>query len=73
MNKICNLVLLTRRRNSAAQNYDFDIKKEKYIDPENSSPFPLTQEVVREKKWIPEVVQKRQTDLIRILTEKWEI
>ena len=37
LNKIANLVPLTRQRNSAAQNYDFNTKKIKYFQSKNGT------------------------------------
>lgn len=74
-NKISNLVILSRRKNSSAKNYDFDEKKEKYFNCNNggSSSFILTSQVLKENSWTPEVVAKRQKEILTILNEKWEI
>ena len=47
LNKIANLVPLTRQRNSAAQNYDFNTKKIKYFQSKNgTSSYTLTTQVI---------------------------
>jgi hypothetical protein len=55
-----NLVLLPRRKNSEAQNYDFDVKKQKYFSSAKGvCPFALTSQVLSEKEWTPAVVDVR--------------
>jgi hypothetical protein len=67
-------VPLNQRRNSAAQNYDFDAKKKAYfVGRSGVSSYVLTTQVLNTKDWTPDVVQKRQTDLLTLLQEKWEL
>ena len=67
LNKIANLVPLTRQRNSAAQNYDFNTKKIKYFQSKNgTSSYTLTTQVINIAAWTPEVVEARQKDLEEI-------
>lgn len=74
LNRIANLVPLTRQRNSAAQNYDFSTKKEKYfITKGGTSSFQLTTQVINVENWTQEVVQERQKDLIDVFMSKWEL
>ena len=74
LNKIANLVPLTRQRNSAAQNYDFDTKKEKYFQSKNgTSSYILTTQVINVKSWTPEVVEARQKDLKEVFIDNWDI
>lgn len=74
LNRIANLVPLTRCKNSEAQNYDFDKKKLKYFIGKNgTSSFPLTTQVLNESQWTPETVEKRQKNLMKVLAEKWEL
>ena len=74
LNRIANLVPLTRCKNSEAQNYDFAKKKIKYFTgKKGTSSFPLTTQVMNESNWTPETVEKRQKELIKILMEKWEL
>ncbi len=74
LNRIGNLVPLTRQRNSAAQNYDFAIKKAKYFKSKNgTSSYTLTTQVINEEKWTPEVVSKRQQYLLSVFEEKWNL
>jgi hypothetical protein len=47
VNRIGNLVLLSSGKNSQAQNYDFELKKQKYFTTKNGvSPFALTTQVL---------------------------
>lgn len=74
VNRMANLVPLTGNHNSAAQNYDFDTKKKKYFQSKGgTTSYPLTTQVINEGKWTPEVVKKRQEDILRIFSEKWEL
>lgn len=74
LNKIANLVPLTRQRNSAAQNYDFNTKKIKYFQSKNgTSSYTLTTQVINIASWTPEVVEARQKDLEEIFISKWDL
>lgn len=74
LNKIANLVPLTRQRNSAAQNYDFNTKKIKYFQSKNgTSSYTLTTQVINIAAWTPEVVEARQKDLEEIFISKWDL
>ena len=74
LNKIANLVPLTRQRNSAAQNYDFKTKKIKYFQSKNgTSSYTLTTQVINIAAWTPEVVEARQKDLEEIFISKWDL
>lgn len=74
LNKIANLVPLTRQRNSAAQNYDFNTKKNKYFQSKNgTSSYTLTTQVINIAAWTPEVVEARQKDLEEIFISKWDL
>lgn len=73
LNRIANLVPLTRQRNSAAQNYDFDTKKTKYFTTSQTSSYQLTTQVINIEKWTPDVVKKRQDDLLGIFADKWDL
>lgn len=70
--KLANLVLLSRRRNSAANNREFNDKKVTYfLTKDGVSPFALTTQVIAEDKWTPKVLERRQKDLIGILKDEW--
>jgi uncharacterized protein with ParB-like and HNH nuclease domain len=74
VHRIGNLVLLSRKKNSQAQNYDFDKKKEKYFVTANGvSPFALTTQVLQHSTWTPNVIEKRQVELVQILKGNWRL
>ncbi len=73
-NRIANLVPLTRKKNSQAQNYDFDKKKEIYFKGRNgTTTYPLATQVLSEQVWTPEVVEARQEELINTFIKCWEL
>ena len=74
LNRIANLVPLTRQRNSAAQNYDFPTKKNKYFTTQNgTSSYQLTTQVISLDCWTPEIVEQRQKDLLNIFKDRWSL
>lgn len=73
VNRIGNLALLTRRKNSAASNYTFEVKKNAYFKKDGVSPFPLTTQVINETVWDIAVVQKRQVALMAKLEAHWQL
>ena len=74
VHKISNLVLLSRSRNSSAQNYSFAEKKEKYFRSKSGvSTFALTTDVLNEVEWTPEVVERRQQRLLGVLRTGWNL
>lgn len=74
LHKIANLVPLTRRHNSAAQNHDFSKKKTDYFKNKNGTiSYPLTTQVISEKDWTPAVVQARQKNLLDTFKKNWEL
>lgn len=69
-----NLVLLSRSKNSAASNYDFEKKKEEYFFKKNvSTPFILTNELRNIEKWTPEVIKKRTAKFVSNLAKEWDL
>ncbi len=74
VNRIANLVPLTQRRNSQAQNFDFEKKKTAYFGGKHKiSSYALTTQVLNEKRWTPDIVQQRQKDLLNNLIEGWKL
>jgi len=72
--KLANLALLARKKNSQAQNYDFDVKKQKYFSTaQGVSPFVLTTQVLAEKQWTPTVLDARQKQLVGVLQNLWNL
>jgi hypothetical protein len=74
VHRLANLTLLTRRKNSQAANYEFDVKKQKYFMAKNGvSPFALTTQVLAEQEWTPRLLEKRQKDLMSRLSALWRL
>lgn len=74
VHRLANLLPLTQKRNSKAQNYDFDLKKSTYFGGKNGvSSYALTTQVLNMTDWTPIVVEQRQLDLIELLSVKWEL
>lgn len=72
--RLANLVFLTRRVNTQASNWDFEKKKQKYFSSDNgSSPFVITQEVLRTEKWTLSHLKERQSRLIQKLADVWAL
>jgi len=62
-NKLGNLVLLSGRKNSKAQNYDFNKKKIVYFKGK-STPFRITHEVENKDTWTLEELKARHQKLL---------
>lgn len=74
LHKIANLVPLSRRKNSAAQNYGFKEKKEKYFTSKSGvSAYVLTTNVLSKDDWTPEIVEERQKELLGFIKRAWEL
>lgn len=72
--RIANLVLLSRKINSEAQNYDFGTKKTKYFtNVKSTSSYALTTQVINNVTWNPEDVTKRQQYLLDLIINKWDL
>ena len=71
--KIANLVLLSRRKNARAGNRGFNEKKKTYFETGNATSFQLTQTVITETKWTPDVLQRRQKELVGMLADAWRL
>ena len=68
------MVLLSKRQNPSARNFDFDVKKKKYFTSRSgTSPFALTTQVLAEDVWTPDVVERRQKDLVAKLSTPWRL
>ena len=71
--RLANLVLLSRRKNARASNFEFDRKKEEYFSREGFPPFPLTMPVLQESEWTPAVLETRQAFLLDRLKNEWKL
>lgn len=74
VHRLANLVLLTRRKNSEASNYEFDVKKQRYFATKSGiSPFVLTTQVLGKEEWTPALLEHRQAELIDALARVWRL
>ena len=74
LHRIANLVPLTRKRNSQAQNFDFETKKDRYFRGKKGVPsYTLTSQVLNESDWTPTVVERRQKEVLEVLAKEWEL
>lgn len=72
--RLGNLVLLTRRKNSQARNYDFAKKKDNYFSTASGiTSFPLTVQVLGQPTWTPDVIEQRQVALMERLQDIWRL
>ena len=71
--KLANLVLLSRRKNAQAQNYEFERKKTEYFQKGGVTTFALTTQVVNESEWTQQTLERRQGELIDALRNEWRL
>ncbi|QIE42066.1 DUF262 domain-containing protein [Rhodobacteraceae bacterium SC52] len=71
--RLGNLVLLSRRKNTAAQNFDFDRKRETYFKKGGVAPFALTADVLNSDSWTREHLAERHERLKGMLTSHWRL
>jgi hypothetical protein len=69
-----NLALLNRRQNSAASNWEFDKKKQKYYQKKTGgSPFQITSRILKEAEWTPSVFARHQAEAVARLKQIWNL
>ena len=74
VNRLGNLVLLSRGKNIAAENFDFEMKKQKYFFSNGlSTPFVTTNELRDYTDWTQGRIEQRQSRLISKLQELWRL
>ncbi len=75
VHKIGNLTLLSRKKNSQAQNYDFDKKKAGYFSSSAGgiNSFVLTTQVLQQSQWTPAVINQRQQEAVEKLKNLWRL
>lgn len=73
VHSLANLVLLNSRKNSAAQNYDFDKKKSKYFASGDTCAFTLTNEVRNYSQWTLKELKVRRVELFERLAKAWRL
>ena len=72
--RLANLVLLSRSKNSASQNFDFDKKKTQYFTGKTGvATFALTTQVLGHAKWDTKVLEHRQPELLQTLYSEWQL
>lgn len=67
VHRLGNLTLLSRNKNSAASNYEFEKKKTVYFTKGGVSSFALTTQVLQHSAWTEAVMQKRQDEMLKAL------
>lgn len=74
VDRIGNLLLLSRKKNSEASNYDFNEKKERYFKTKSGvSNFATSTDVLNYGAWTPKEVEERQRKLVKLLGDKWSL
>lgn len=73
LHRMANLVLLTRRKNSSASNWNFERKKATYFKRDDACPFLLTRQVLDVEEWTAEHLEQRQRSLLATLAKNWKI
>lgn len=72
VHKLGNLILLDKKKNSEAQNFDFHEKKDRYFRSQTGvPPFALTLDVVDSVEWTPAALERRQHRLVGALANTW--
>lgn len=71
VHRLGNLTLLSRKKNSAASNYEFEKKKNAYFTKGGVSSFALTTEVLKHNDWTEAVMQQRQEKMLKALETHW--
>jgi hypothetical protein len=74
-NKLGNLALLTRNKNSEASNYKFDKKRDTYFTGKKGvTNYALTVSVLAHQgDWTPAVVEERQKKFLATFTKLWRL
>lgn len=74
VHRLANLVPLNKKKNSAAQNYEFKRKCTIYFSGiKEVSSYALTSQVINKDEWTPEAVKARQKKLLDILFDEWSL
>jgi uncharacterized protein with ParB-like and HNH nuclease domain len=73
IHKIGNLTLLSGRKNSAAQNYDFNAKKDIYLKKDKKVSFDMTKEICAMSEWNKVLFDIRQKDYVDKLYSEFKI
>ncbi len=71
--RLGNLVLLSRPRNSAASNFGFAKKRDEYFKRTKVTQFALTLDVLDAEDWTLSELENRQARLMSMLRRRWEL
>ena len=71
--RLANLVLLSRKKNAQASNWEFGRKKDEYFSRNGVSSFSLTTQVIREDEWTVDTLRRRQLALLDVLGKEWRL
>ena len=71
--RLANLVLLSRRKNAQAQNFDFERKKNEYFQRNGVATFAITSQVLHRQHWTPDTLAERQQELTGRLADEWRL
>ena len=71
--RLANLVLLSRRKNTQAQNFNFERKKNEYFGRNGVTTFAITTQVLNMSDWTPAVLEERQAHLRGCLARTWHL
>ncbi|WP_083777694.1 HNH endonuclease family protein [Ferroglobus placidus] len=66
VNKLGNLTLLNKRRNSRASNYEYRKKLERYFDVQRN-PFAITTMLRNYSSWDKQAFEKRHRELLNLV------
>lgn len=73
VHRLGNLALLSRKKNSAAGNYEFDRKKDAYFSKGGVCAFPLTTQVLQQSDWTTGVLESRHATLLNLADAHWQL
>lgn len=73
LHKLGNITLLSGRKNSKAQYYEFPKKKEVYLKQNEKVSFDMAKEICDEIDWCIANIQKRQERMLKVARNLWTI
>jgi len=74
VHRLGNLLLLSRSKNSEAQNFEFEDKKKKYFTTgKRVANFAITSQVLNETEWTSSIIEQRQRKLLDELEALWRL
>jgi uncharacterized protein with ParB-like and HNH nuclease domain len=73
VNRLGNLALLSRKKNSSGSNYSFEKKKNEYFQKGGSITFPITTRILSFSTWTPSIVEDNHNLYIKTLKSIWRI